>query len=164
MIEKSPVMRERQQAHLPAKVSWYDSIREIPDITGCILSNELVDNFAVHQVVMEDELKEVFVDYESGFIERLKPAGSSLINYPDELDVHLAPGFRTEVNLQATQWIKQIALSLKAGYVLTVDYGYTSYELYRECRRRGTIMCYSKHEVNDNPYQNLGQQDITSHV
>jgi SAM-dependent MidA family methyltransferase len=164
MIEKSPVMRKKQKAHLPSKVSWHDSIHEIPEITGCILSNELVDNFSVHQVVMEDELMEVFVDYRDGFVELLKPASRELKDYLDELDIHLPAGFRTEINVQATEWIKQIALSLKRGYVLTVDYGYPSDELYRECRRHGTIMCYYKHQISADPYQNLGEQDITSHI
>src|SRR5258706_6461756 len=71
IIEKSPVMRQSEKNHLPSKVNWADSIRDIPSITGCVLSNELIDNFPVHQVVMEDELMEVFVDYEDGFVERL---------------------------------------------------------------------------------------------
>jgi SAM-dependent MidA family methyltransferase len=164
MIEKSPVMRKKQKAHLSSKVSWYNSIDEIPEITGCILSNELIDNFSVHQVIMEDELKEVFVDYNDGFVELLKPAGPELKGYLDELDIHLRTGFRAEINLQAIEWIKQISLSLKKGYVLTIDYGYPSDELYCESRSCGTIMCYSKHQVSEDPYRNLGEQDITSHI
>src|SRR5258708_3473694 len=56
IIEKSPVMREKEKTHLNEKVSWYNSIHDLNSITGCILSNELVDNFPVHQVVMKDEL------------------------------------------------------------------------------------------------------------
>jgi len=29
---------------------------------------------------------------------------------------------------------------------------------------RGTILCYHKHQMNENPYKNIGQQDITAHV
>ncbi|XBK14352.1 hypothetical protein PL_000060 [Pedobacter lusitanus] len=36
---------------------------EIYDIIGCVRSNELVDNFAVHRMAMEKELREVYVDY-----------------------------------------------------------------------------------------------------
>jgi SAM-dependent MidA family methyltransferase len=49
------------------KVTWLDSLKEIPGFTGCIFSNELVDNFSVHRVVMEDELMEIFVDYKNSF-------------------------------------------------------------------------------------------------
>jgi SAM-dependent MidA family methyltransferase len=164
IIEKSPVMREKEKAHLHEKVSWYDSIKEIPEITGCIISNELVDNFAIHQVVMEKELMEVFVDYKNGFVEILKPAGKELKDYLAELKVTLPKGFRTEINLEAIEWIKEIAASLKKGYVMTIDYGYHSSELYREYRSCGTLMCYNKHKMNDQPYIEIGKQDITSHV
>ncbi|MEJ7679385.1 MAG: class I SAM-dependent methyltransferase [Segetibacter sp.] len=115
IIEKSPVMREKQKAHLYEKVSWHNTIQDIPEITGCILSNELLDNFSVYQVVMEDELMEVFVDYKDGFVELLRPAKKALTDYMAELSVVLPKGFRTEINLEATEWIKEIAASLKKG-------------------------------------------------
>ena len=31
-------------------------------------------------------------------------------------------------------------------------------------RNLGTLLCYYKHTVEDNPYQRLGQQDITTHI
>jgi hypothetical protein len=39
-------------------------IQDLDPVTGCILSNELINNFAVHQVVMEEELMEVFIDHQ----------------------------------------------------------------------------------------------------
>lgn len=164
IIEKSPRMREIQKTHLTEKVSWHDSMQSLAPFTGCILSNELVDNFAVHQVVMADELMEVFVDYKAGLVEVLQPAPPALKEYLAELQVGLPPGFRTEINLEATEWIKEVAASLTKGYVLTIDYGYPSEELYRDYRSTGTLVCYHKHQVNENPYANIGEQDITSHV
>lgn len=164
IIEKSAELRKSQQRHLPEKVSWFNSVGEIGEINGCILSNELLDNFAVHQVVMEDTLKEVFVDYDKDFVEILKPASTSLIDYFKELGVELPKGYRTEINLEAIKWIEEIALPLKQGFVLTIDYGYPSYEFYRPSRNRGTLLCYNKHQINENPYQDIGQQDITAHV
>lgn len=164
IIEKSSVMREKQKACLREKVSWCNSIQSIPDINGCVLSNELVDNFAVHQVVMKNELMEVFVDYKNGFVELLEPAKKDLKDYMAELKVDLTNGFRTEINLEAINWIKEIAEHLKKGYVLTIDYGYPSFELYNEYRGYGTLMCYNKHKTNNKPYHYIGEQDITSHV
>ena len=164
IIEKSQGMRNKQKMHLQEKVSWYDSIENVGPINGCVLSNELVDNFAVHQVVMEDQLMEVFVDYKEDFVEILKPASTALTNYFLELEVSLPKGFRTEINLEAIKWLQQIAGALRSGYVLTIDYGYTSSELYRQSRSAGTILCYRDHQINDNPYSNIGKQDITAHV
>ena len=164
IIEKSPAMREKEKTHLHEKVSWYDSIQAIPEITGCIISNELLDNFSVHQVIMQDELMEVFVDYQNGFVKLLKPAEKILTDYLSELNVILPKGFQTEINLEATQWIKDISTSLKKGFVITIDYGYLSSELYSNRRSSGTLICYNKHQINDHPYHDIGEQDITSHV
>lgn len=164
IIEKSPAMREKEKTHLQEKVNWYDSIRHLPNVTGCILSNELIDNFPVHQVIMEDELMEVFVDDKDGFIELLRPAPQAIKDYLIDLNIILPKGFRTEINLEATQWIATIAASLKQGYVMTIDYGYVTESLYKPGRSRGTLLCYHQHQINDQPYQRVGKQDITAHV
>ncbi len=164
IIEKSPAMREEQRTRLGDDVTWHDSIHELAEMTGCIFSNELVDAFPVHVVVMENELMEVFVDYDYGFVEVLKPAPEELKNYFSELGVVLPEGYRTEINLDAVKWIKEIGAALKKGFVLTIDYGYPSTELYEVYRNRGTLMCYYRHTANENPYQHVGEQDITSHV
>jgi SAM-dependent MidA family methyltransferase len=168
IIEKSKAMREKERSvlgeWLPEKVRWVENIRDIPPITGCVLSNELLDNFSVHQVVMEDELMEVYVDYSDGFAELLRPAGQELKDYLDELQVTLPRGFRTEINLEAISWIKEIAKALEKGFVLTIDYGYPSSAFYNERRNSGTLVCYHQHKVNYNPYDHIGEQDITAHV
>lgn len=160
IIEKQSV----GNGELPEKVSWHNTLNDIPKITGCILSNELVDNFPVHQVVMEDELMEVFIGYDGNFTEVLQPASQELKAYLEELNIVLPKGYRTEINLQATQWIAEIAKALKKGYVLTIDYGYTSSQLYSEQKRQGTLMCYNRHATNENLYTAIGRQDITAHI
>lgn len=164
IVEKNSAKKEKESSGLHEKVNWYDSLTDLPQITGCILSNELVDNFSVHRVVMDDELMEVFIDYNQEFVEVLKPATKELKEYLEELNIVLPKGFKTEINLQATQWITEIAKTLKRGYVITIDYGCTSSQLYSEQKNNGTLMCYNKHVQNDNPYRNIGHQDITSHI
>jgi SAM-dependent MidA family methyltransferase len=164
IIEKSRGMRELEKSHLCEKVSWFENIGDIPAFNGCIISNELLDNFPVHQVVMKERLMEVFVDYKDGFIETLIPAHQELQDYFSELRVALPKDFRAEVNLAAKHWLNDIAAVLKKGYVLTIDYGHTSTELYSDTRSAGTVMCFKAHTANQLPYSDIGQQDITSHV
>jgi SAM-dependent MidA family methyltransferase len=164
IIEKSGAMREKEKSFLNEKVTWHDSTETVAPVNGCILSNEVVDNFAVHRVVMQENLMEIFVDYRNGFVEILQPASDELKLYLDELRVKLPTGFRTEINLQATRWIKDVAGMLEKGFVLTIDYGDPSFELYSEYRNSGTLMCYNKNGINGFPYSHIGEQDITSHV
>lgn len=164
IIEKGEKMRLLQKELLTGKVHWLDSISEISGINGCVLSNELLDNFPVHKAVMKDELMEFFVDYTDGFVEILKPASADLKDYFEELQVTLPPDFVAEINLDAIQWIKEIADNLESGFVLTIDYGFLSEELYSEKRNSGTLLCYKNHRINSDPYSNIGSQDITAHV
>jgi len=164
IIERSDAMREKQQFISNEKLSYHQDIREIPDITGCILSNEVLDNFPVHQVMMQDELMETFVDYDNAFKEVFRPAHESLKNYFEELRIVLPKGFRTEINLHAIEWVRDVACALKKGFVLTIDYGFPSSELYSSKRSPGTIVCYRKHTINYCPYINIGDQDITAHI
>lgn len=164
IIEKSPVLRENQKSQLKEKVCWINNIEEIHGFSGCVISNELLDNFSAHQVVMQDELMEVFVDFKDDFVEVYKPANEVLKNYFAKLNVNLPKGYRTEINLQAIEWLNDIAKALNKGFVITIDYGYPSDELYNERRSEGTLLCYYNHTINENPYSNIGEQDITSHV
>jgi len=109
-------------------------------------------------------LMEVFVNYQDGFVEELRPAGKVLNNYLDELNIVLPRGFHTEVNLEAIKWLKDIADCLKSGFVITIDYGYTSSELYNDRRINGTLLCYHRHTINNHPLSNIGEQDITAHI
>lgn len=164
IVEKSPAMREEQKKRIKEKVRWEDSLEGLAGMTGCIFSNELVDAFPVHQVVMGNELMEVYVGYKDGFFETLKPASLEIKDYLNEQGVVLPEGYRTEINLDAIKWIEMVSKCLKRGFVITIDYGYPSTELYQDYRSSGTLMCYYKHTANDNPYQHIGEQDITSHV
>lgn len=163
IVEKSPALRKEQQEMLGETVRWC-SLHELSGMTGCVFSNELVDAFPVHQVVMEEELMEVFVDHKDGFVEILKPASDELNDYFAELGVVLPRGYRTEVNLDAVKWVHELGGILEKGFVITIDYGYPSSELYQEYRNMGTVMCYYRHTASEDPYGHPGEQDITSHV
>ncbi|MFB2769860.1 class I SAM-dependent methyltransferase [Pelatocladus sp. BLCC-F211] len=73
-------------------------------------------------------------------------------------------GYRSEVNLAALDWLGVVADRLQRGYVLTIDYGYPASRYYNPRRSQGTLQCYWHHQRHNNPYINIGQQDITAHV
>ena len=53
---------------------------------------------------------------------------------------------------------------MQQGYLLTIDYGYTAARYYNPMRSQGTLQCYYRHGYHNNPYINIGEQDITAHV
>lgn len=168
IVEVSPDNRRRQAGQLAdhaERVAW-TSFAELASFTGCYLSNELIDAFPVHIVEKRDDVfHEVHVvNTDDGFGEEFRPDAGRLKNYFDWLGSAPCEGNRGEANLAAIDWVREVAHKVEKGFVLTIDYGYPSNELYAPFRRNGTLMCYYKHSSNDDPYSRVGEQDMTTHV
>ena len=104
------------------------------------------------------------------FIEVIEELSTpELVKYFDLVDIKLLSnaypdGYRSEVNLAALDWLKMVGEKLQRGYLLTIDYGYPASRYYSPTRSQGTLQCYYQHRHHDNPYINIGRQDITAHV
>ena len=135
--------------------------------SGCLYSNELLDAMPVHRVMQtEKDLVEIFVAIRDGeFVEETgTPSTPAIAEYFDRLGIALHPGQQAEVNLNAQAWLANVSRPLESGFILTIDYGYPAVELFALHRKRGTMLCYHRHQVEENPYIRLGRQDITCHV
>ena len=144
-----------------------EGVNPFKNITGCILCNELVDNFPFHQFAIQDGLvKEVYVTTsDKGFTEILDIPSSPLItNRLKSLNLDLPEGYRGEINLGIDSWMAEVFKTLNQGFTLSIDYGELSKDLYSSKYSSGTLMCYNQHQYTNNPYQNIGSQDITSFV
>ncbi|NJM47698.1 MAG: class I SAM-dependent methyltransferase [Alkalinema sp. RU_4_3] len=179
IVEKSADLIDRQQNTLQSlldsgvAIQWRTwSEIDSQSIVGCVFSNELIDAFAVHQVQKRgDRLMEVYVAWEGDRpVETLQPLSTSgIADYFQAANIDLLSpvypeGYRTEVNLQALDWLKTVADRLRQGYLITIDYGYSNKRYYNPGRCSGTLQCYYQHQVHGDPYINLGEQDITAHV
>jgi len=169
LVEISSDNRDRQAVNLAAhadKVRWVGE-EEWTITSGCFLSNELIDAFPVHVVEKRaGEIKEVFVASDENLFTEILDDGSNseLLNYFDWLGQGPVEGNRAEANLLAPEWIRKVGQHITRGFVMTIDYGYPAEELYAPHRRSGTLMCYHRHQADDNPYDNVGEKDITTHV
>jgi len=147
-------------------VMWVKSLTDLKDKKGCIFSNELLDAFPVHLVKMDEELREIYVDFDGANLveKRGVPSSKEISDYMNQFSGNMDKGYRTEVNLGIRNWLKEITSVLSSGFVLTIDYGYSSREYYSEERTKGTLLCYHRHQINENPFSYIGEQDITAHV
>lgn len=175
LIERSPAMQALQRQNLapwlnqPGLVTWVEGLDALGprSVTGLFFSNELVDAFPVHRIQMAGgQAQELFVDYRDGrFEECLKPLSTpALSHYLQRLNQTWPEGYRTELNLQALEWMEQVAQRIDRGFVLTIDYGHTAQDLYGPERKNGTFLCYYQQLTGDVPYERIGQQDMTAHV
>jgi SAM-dependent MidA family methyltransferase len=120
-------------------------------IIGCVFSNELLDAFPVHRVQGD---REIYVN--ADFQEELG-------RLSDPRLPRLPEGYRSEFNLRALDWLSDIARRL-TGYLLTIDYGFERAEYFAPHHKDGHLQCYRQHTKSGNPYEHIGEQDITAHV
>jgi len=99
------------------------------------------------------------------FIDIVRPFSDPAIEqYFNLFRVNWIENQEAEVNLSAVLWIKEAARKVKKGFVITVDYGDQYQELYSLKRKKGTFMCYRNHKTSTNPYEWVGEQDMTCHI
>ncbi len=135
-----------------------------------VVSNELVDAFPVHVVEKRGErLYEVFVDVQEGRLCEVldEPGEDGVAGYLDKYEIPwrtFEDGWRAEINLDALRWMQRTAGLVRRGFILTIDYGDKARALYTAWRKRGTLLCFYKHQANERPLLHPGEQDITAHV
>lgn len=178
ILEKSPSLRQQQQQHLAKlkdiNIQWctWEDLKN-NSVQGCFLSNELLDAFPVHRVVMDgQDLQEILIttaeDSPLGIKEMTGTLSTTALKtYFETLEIDFRDypqGYRTEVNLQMFDWLNRLKTKLKTGYILTIDYGYPAQKYYHPQRTDGTLQCYFQHRRHNDPYVNVGVQDLTAHV
>lgn len=165
---KQRVQQDRLAA-FGSRVTWVSRLDEVRPFTGVAHAHELVDAFPVHLVEHQHPAgwRELGVALDG---DRLVYA--PLPELAPELAAHLkripipppGPPYRTEVNLAALGWIRDLARVLDRGFVLILDYGYPRDLYYAPHRREGTLSCYRRHRRDHDPLSALGEKDITAHV
>ncbi|MEQ9619294.1 MAG: SAM-dependent methyltransferase [Deltaproteobacteria bacterium] len=172
IVEHNPHQRKEAEKGLEKhrhKLSLLSSLSELGErnIDGVIISNEFVDALPFHRAKFSrGELLEIYVALkENEFVElKGKPSSKEIASYLEDYGLQLEEGQELEINLNAGRWIKETERILDRGLILTIDYGYLAPELFSPHRMKGTYKCLHKHQINENPYVNIGEQDITAHV
>jgi len=175
ILEVSSDLKQRQQTllltrlpHLFDRVSWLTSLPN--ELNGIILANEVIDALPVKRFVIEQgSAKELGVSVDAGeFIWQPQTAPSGLLEELNRLSNQVgrtfSEGYRSEVSILLPSWIRSLEQALKRGLMLFVDYGLSRKQFYSEDRVNGTLNCFFKHHQHDNPFVNLGIQDITAWV
>jgi SAM-dependent MidA family methyltransferase len=164
IVEPFEPLRERQEARLGSfpQVRWRKSIGELEPFCGVHFSNELPDAMPVHLVRFTGGAwHELHVDERFEWV--AGPLSSPELAEATE-SLPSVENYRTEVNLEAREWIGALASRLVRGYVLAIDYGFPREIYYSPERSGGTLACYANHRRSDDPFEAVGEADITAHV
>ena len=158
---------DEQELVPTGSVRWVKRMDELESITGIILGNELLDAIPARVVdFSEDQWREVCVTLEDDcFKFGLEPIKDPrLAARVDKIPLPLPQPYRTEVNLAATDWIGQAAKTLRGGFILMIDYGYSRSDYYSPLRTEGMLALYRNQQRQENMFEGIGETDITAHV
>ena len=169
ILEVSADLSDRQRTRLmqlPSKlferVVWLDKLPEKP-IRGVMLANEVLDALPVQRFVVRNGVAhELGVGLEGtdiGWQETTADfaAATALVG-------GLPDGYTSEVCFRVEPWIAGVGQCLGQGALLLFDYGLPRAHYYHAQRTGGTLRCYFKQRAHDNPFINIGVQDITAWV
>lgn len=183
IMEVSADLAERQRERLGKlrreireRVVWLERLPERP-IQGVILANEVLDALPCRRFVLRaGAVRELGVAEEaerapgrpSAFIEReAEPAAelaSACATLLQELPAPLPEAYTSEICTRVAPWIASLASCLDRGLMLMFDYGLPRGHYYHPQRTAGTLRCHFKQLAHDDPYINVGVQDITAWV
>jgi SAM-dependent MidA family methyltransferase len=177
ILEVSADLAARQREYLgqlprelAGRVVWLERLPEHP-FDGVILANEVADALPCRRFLCADgAVRElgVSVGGSGGFQERAANAGPYLAaaveSLAEELGAPLPQGYVSEMCLRAGPWVAALAGCLRRGALVMIDYGLSQRHYYHPQRTSGTLRCHFRQRVHDDPYINVGVQDITAWV
>jgi SAM-dependent MidA family methyltransferase len=173
LAERSAALRRALETRLSdhlttgrASLSNWDGysggLRKLPPTVPLIVfANEFFDALPVDVISSRGSLR---VGAQEGrFVETWVAASAAEVEYLDRYGVHPEPGDRTEICFEAQNQMAALASTIRHGFFVIVDYGYTREEQLAG-RHLGTVMTYRQHAASPDPYEAPGEQDITAHV
>lgn len=175
LVELSPALRARQRetiaARVPAalsRVRWLTDAPATP-IAGIVLANEVLDALPVRlyaRIAGEDFERGITHDRGGALSWTRWPADAALAAAIAQC---FAPAsspadYVSEVNLRMRTWLADLPRFLRRGVALLIDYGDARHERYHAHNDGGSLRCYFRHRVLDDPLRHPGLQDITASV
>jgi SAM-dependent MidA family methyltransferase len=179
ILEVSAELRQRQREHLEERlpqllqrVHWLDRPPE-ESFDGIILANEVLDALPVARFRWHPSaVEELGVELRGGargqeFDWAARPASAAMRRVCRELSEVGGPwndGYVSEYCPRLGAWTRAVTQSLQSGAVLWFDYGLPRTQYYLPERHEGTLVCHFRQRLNDDPFANIGLQDISAWV
>jgi SAM-dependent MidA family methyltransferase len=131
---------------------------EVPVI---VFANEFFDALPVEVLSQRGCLR---IDTrDEHFVETWSVPSAEELEFLDRYSVHPEVDERVEASLISQRTMDRVGDSIRRGFIIAIDYGYTREEQLGG-RHRGTVKAIRQHSVGADVYQAPGEQDITADV
>ena len=165
LVDRSRGMRAAASGRLPAALVA-DATDTPQGGAGCVVAVELLDALPVHRVRRRGAvIVEVKVGLDGDRLVEVEDApGEDVTAWAHAHGAAPEDGDEAEACLAMGPALRRLAGSIDRGYVLIVDYGHEEKQLFGPAHRRGTLLAYHRHQVNEDYLRRVGEQDLTAHV
>ena len=182
LVESAAGMRGRQEQRLQGEpsavpVRWcsLDQLIDQP-VRGVVLAHELLDALPVDRLILRDgELQQLMLSLgtnrQLSWTQRSlpEPLRSDLERVCQRCNINLPPkdagqGWVSEWHSELPDWFSRVGAGLAEGVLLIVDYALEARRYYTSRRREGTLMAVKGQQAGLDPLNNIGLQDLTSHL
>ena len=174
IIEISASMIAKQKKLLePFKglVTWNSPSDAFEDRDCIVIANEFLDAIPFDRFVkLNNDIYPLMVTYDNklSWKQHELPLSTDALKQfgvNKEIFKSLPEGYQSELHAYAEliQIIQKLQCA-KSVCALFIDYGYGERDYYAAHRTNGTLSCFMQHQISDNPFLMLGEQDITSWV
>lgn len=175
MLDVSPDLKQQQRLLLErllpvdvvSRVHW---VTEMPvGFNGVIIANEVLDAFAVERFRIESGIARRYMVTSAEFGFNLQTQADIETQTDVEaiiLDIKapLPEGYQSEYCPLLGPWWQSLSDSINQGAVIVCDYGMERNRYYSKQNSDGTLRCFYRHTVHDDPFARPAVQDITADV
>jgi SAM-dependent MidA family methyltransferase len=175
ILDVSADLRQRQREHLEKRlpqllhrVHWLDR-PPAESFDGVIVANEVLDALPVARFRWHlSAVEELGVEIRGQeFAWGARPANAAMLRFCRELSDVAGPwndGYVSEYCPRLGAWTRAVTQPLRRGAVLWFDYGLPRAQYYLPERHDGTLACHFRQRLSDDPFANIGLQDISAWV
>jgi SAM-dependent MidA family methyltransferase len=137
-------------------------------VTGVFFANELLDAIPFRRVRWTGtEWCELLAGIDDGnnftWVES-EPRDRATVRRLQALGTEFPAGYATEIAPAVASEMRLASSLVERGALFFIDYGYASADYYNPLRTTGTLRCYRGHKAHEDPFDAVGETDITAHV
>jgi len=175
ILDVSPELKQEQQHFLRQELSLgvYNRVQWLQNLpntfNGVVIANEVLDAFAVERFkIVKGRAQRVMVGLkDDGFIMQSvedDQVHDQVTTIQTDIGRNLAEGYESEYCALLDAWWRSLVDTIDKGAVLICDYGSDRRQYYSDKKTTGTLRCFYRHTLHDDPFARPAVQDITADV
>lgn len=165
--EQRQLLQQELPAEVFSKVIWLNNLPE--HFNGVVIANEVLDAFAVERfAIVDGQPLRTMVGYSNNDFYLCRQACEQVAGFvngiQEDIGTPFSDGYESEYCELLSAWWQSLSACLDTGVVIVCDYGSDRRQYYSAKKPSGTLRCFYRHTLHDDPFARPAVQDITADV